>query len=63
VSTVSTHYKYLVTGEMSTVLPGNRFQISGYWLGIYGINTLHHLLTGKMSTVLRVTRFKSLVTG
>jgi hypothetical protein len=63
VSTVSTHYKYLVTGEMSTVLPGNTFQISGYWLGIYGINTLHHLLTGKMSTVLRVTRFKSLVTG
>jgi hypothetical protein len=48
---------------MSTVLPGNTFQISGYWLGIYGINTLHHLLTGKMSTVLRVTRFKSLVTG
>ena len=43
---------------MSTVLPGNRFQISGYWLGIYGINTLHHLLTGKMSTVLPGNAFQ-----
>jgi hypothetical protein len=37
---------------MSTVLPGNTFQISGYWLGVYGINTLHPLVTGEMSTVL-----------
>jgi hypothetical protein len=46
---------------MSTVLPGNALLISGYWLGVYGINTLHPLVTGEMSTVIPGNTFQIVI--